>query len=167
MYSRLKRKIKELLECFRIPDPVKHCEVYRAEGCSHVDSFLCKIKDCPIRENYNEKTKPNEATIAAMEEAREISKRNEGVRMSETRVTKEHTGVCNWATLSDTDLDAIGYKNHLVINAANGQFLVWCEKVKVFSRSSPKWYRGVNMAPTNIRYEHVPVPLNKLPKVTI
>ncbi len=87
--------------------------------------------------------------------------------MSETRVTKEHTGICNWATLSETDQDSINCKNHLVINAANGQSLVWCEKVKVFSRSSPKWYRGVDMAPMNTYYEYVPVPLNKLPKVSI
>lgn len=41
--------------------------------------------------------------------------------MSETRVTKEHTGICNWATLSETDQDSVNYKNHLVINAANDQ----------------------------------------------
>lgn len=36
-------------------DPVKHCEVYKDEGCSHVDGLLCDVEDCPIREDYNER----------------------------------------------------------------------------------------------------------------
>jgi hypothetical protein len=30
------------------PDPVKHCAVYRSEGCVHVDGLLCDVRDCPI-----------------------------------------------------------------------------------------------------------------------
>lgn len=87
--------------------------------------------------------------------------------MNEATVTKEHTGICNWSVLDECDHASFNYKNHLVINATNGQKLVWCEKVKVISRGVPKWYRGINVAPTNTHYEYVPVPLNKLPKVTL
>lgn len=87
--------------------------------------------------------------------------------MSEATVTKQHTGICNWSALDEVAQASINCKNHLVIEAANGQKLVWCEKVKVISRSAPKWYRGINVAPTNTHYEYVPVPLNKLPMVTL
>jgi hypothetical protein len=29
-------------------DPVRHCDVYKAEGCAHVDGFLCDMKTCKI-----------------------------------------------------------------------------------------------------------------------
>lgn len=32
-------------------DPVKHCNVYKQFGCSHVDGYLCDFKDCDIRLN--------------------------------------------------------------------------------------------------------------------
>ena len=31
-------------------DPVKHCEVYKSFGCSHVDGIGCKMSTCTIRE---------------------------------------------------------------------------------------------------------------------
>jgi hypothetical protein len=33
-------------------DPVKHCEVYRKEGCSHVDGYLCHMETCDILEKF-------------------------------------------------------------------------------------------------------------------
>lgn len=36
------------------PDPVKHCPVYREIGCSHVDGFLCDMRDCQILRDYLE-----------------------------------------------------------------------------------------------------------------
>ena len=30
-------------------DPVYNCEVYKNEGCSHVDGFLCDFEKCDIR----------------------------------------------------------------------------------------------------------------------
>lgn len=44
--------IKYLIKFFkelRKNDPVKHCEVYKTEGCSHVDGYLCDFKNCNIR----------------------------------------------------------------------------------------------------------------------
>lgn len=33
-------------------DPVKHCEVYREIGCTHVDGYLCDMETCGIREKF-------------------------------------------------------------------------------------------------------------------
>jgi hypothetical protein len=33
-------------------DPVRHCDVYKAEGCAHVDGFLCDMKTCGILADY-------------------------------------------------------------------------------------------------------------------
>lgn len=33
-------------------DPVKHCEVYKKEGCAHVDGFLCDMETCSIRHAF-------------------------------------------------------------------------------------------------------------------
>lgn len=30
-------------------DPVKNCEVYKQEGCSHVDGVLCEFDTCEVR----------------------------------------------------------------------------------------------------------------------
>jgi hypothetical protein len=29
-------------------DPVKHCEVYARQGCTHVDGPLCDMRSCDI-----------------------------------------------------------------------------------------------------------------------
>lgn len=55
LYNKIKNKIKAFLEYFGILDPVKYCEVYKDEGCGHVDGLLCNVEDCPIREDYNER----------------------------------------------------------------------------------------------------------------
>ncbi len=34
-------------------DPVKHCELYKKEGCSHVDGYLCDFKTCKMRIDYD------------------------------------------------------------------------------------------------------------------
>lgn len=33
-------------------DPVKHCEVYRGIGCTHVDGYLCDMETCDIRQKF-------------------------------------------------------------------------------------------------------------------
>lgn len=33
-------------------DPVINCKVHKEIGCAHVDGYLCDMKDCEIRENY-------------------------------------------------------------------------------------------------------------------
>jgi hypothetical protein len=33
-------------------DPVKHCKLYKSEGCAHVDGFLCVYDTCDMRINY-------------------------------------------------------------------------------------------------------------------
>ena len=39
-------------------DPVKGCDVYKKEGCAHVDGFLCDYPGCSILKNYrNEQNK--------------------------------------------------------------------------------------------------------------
>jgi len=27
-------------------DPLKHCDVFKKEGCCHVDGFLCDVEKC-------------------------------------------------------------------------------------------------------------------------
>ena len=33
-------------------DPVSGCPVYKNEGCSHVDGYLCDYPDCDIMKTY-------------------------------------------------------------------------------------------------------------------
>ena len=40
-------------------DPVHHCKLYREEGCSHVDGYLCKYSTCEIRIEYERNKKWN------------------------------------------------------------------------------------------------------------
>lgn len=35
-------------------DPVYSCDVYKKEGCSHVDGYLCDMKTCTILKEYND-----------------------------------------------------------------------------------------------------------------
>jgi len=35
-------------------DPVKHCDLYKNEGCAHVDGFLCDYETCEMRLEYME-----------------------------------------------------------------------------------------------------------------
>lgn len=55
MYQKIKNKLLQLLGHFTVPDPVKECEVYMDQGCSHVDGFICDLSSCPIRKEYNER----------------------------------------------------------------------------------------------------------------
>lgn len=38
---------------YRVNDPVYNCSVYKEEGCSHVDGFLCDIKTCSSIKEYS------------------------------------------------------------------------------------------------------------------
>jgi hypothetical protein len=33
-------------------DPVRHCDLYKDEGCAHVDGFLCDFETCSMRLEY-------------------------------------------------------------------------------------------------------------------
>ena len=47
-------KLKELINRWRNSDPVKHCPVYKENGCAFVDSFMCNFPHCYICDDYNE-----------------------------------------------------------------------------------------------------------------
>jgi hypothetical protein len=34
-------------------DPIKVCQLYKDDGCSHVDGVLCDTKTCSMRLDYN------------------------------------------------------------------------------------------------------------------
>ena len=36
----------------RVGDPVYNCEVYKREGCAHVDGCFCGMKTCAILKEY-------------------------------------------------------------------------------------------------------------------
>lgn len=36
-------------------DPVKHCTLYKEEGCSHVDGMLCDFETYSMRVGYDNK----------------------------------------------------------------------------------------------------------------
>jgi hypothetical protein len=36
-------------------DPLDYCDVYREQGCSHVDGFLCNMEHCEILAEYRGK----------------------------------------------------------------------------------------------------------------
>ena len=38
-------------------DPVKRCEFYNDDGCSHVDGFLCDFPHCSMNNEYIERKK--------------------------------------------------------------------------------------------------------------
>lgn len=42
----------------RKDDPIKHCNVYKKEGCAHVDGPLCNMKTCEILSKFKEEN-PN------------------------------------------------------------------------------------------------------------
>lgn len=43
----MKKVIHRLKPVFKV-DPVKRCEVYKREGCSHVDGPLCDMETCSM-----------------------------------------------------------------------------------------------------------------------
>lgn len=36
-------------------DPVKYCNLYKEQGCSHVDGFLCDFNSCSMKQEYDNK----------------------------------------------------------------------------------------------------------------
>ncbi len=35
-------------------DPVKNCNLYKQIGCAHVDGYLCDMKTCSARKEFDE-----------------------------------------------------------------------------------------------------------------
>ena len=54
-------------------DPVKHCDVYCEEGCSHVDGFLCNMEDCDILEKF--RVEKNFESLKEAPENKKLEKR--------------------------------------------------------------------------------------------
>ena len=48
IWRRLLRSLKRFWYCLLNSDPVRHCPVYREQGCAHVDGLLCNFPDCPV-----------------------------------------------------------------------------------------------------------------------
>ena len=46
------KRLKRFWYRWRNSDPVYHCNVYREEGCSHVDGMLCDFPNCSIYHEY-------------------------------------------------------------------------------------------------------------------
>ena len=46
--ERLLCSLKRFWYCLLNSDPVRHCPVYREQGCAHVDGLLCNFPDCPV-----------------------------------------------------------------------------------------------------------------------
>lgn len=36
-----------------LKDPVHDCKVYKQEGCSHIDGFLCDMKTCSLLKEFS------------------------------------------------------------------------------------------------------------------
>jgi len=41
-------------------DPVRHCDLYKSEGCAHVDGFLCDMKTCKELAEYRAAPQPEQ-----------------------------------------------------------------------------------------------------------
>ena len=54
--SDVNRIIQELTERLQ-KDPVRHCDVYKEQGCSHVDGFLCDMETCDILQKWKDEKK--------------------------------------------------------------------------------------------------------------
>jgi hypothetical protein len=52
-------------------DPIRHCELYKYDGCAHVDGFLCEVETCKERLEWVELQKKN---LKSFEEAPENKK---------------------------------------------------------------------------------------------
>lgn len=53
----IKQIIKWIKEGFA--DPVKGCELYKNEGCSHVDGLLCDYPKCEMLKEYRKNGNTN------------------------------------------------------------------------------------------------------------
>lgn len=53
MYTSLRKTMEEMQEIHQ-NDPVHKCEVYKEEGCSFVDGYLCEYHDCSILKRYKD-----------------------------------------------------------------------------------------------------------------
>lgn len=51
----IKDKISRIIRKWRMSDPVKHCQTYLTEGCSHVDGIGCNFPRCPFQSEYRQR----------------------------------------------------------------------------------------------------------------
>ena len=57
-------------------DPVKHCDLYKDDGCAHVDGYLCDFETCSMRLDYALRVHPEGGyEIGSVEESERV--RNE------------------------------------------------------------------------------------------
>lgn len=59
MINQIIKRIKEWLA-----DPVRGCELYKNEGCSHVDGLLCDYPKCKMLKEYRKNGNTNKEKIA-------------------------------------------------------------------------------------------------------
>jgi len=52
------RTIYNRYNFFSKNDPMESCELYKAEGCSHVDGYMCDYPSCTMNKEYLESLKP-------------------------------------------------------------------------------------------------------------
>jgi len=50
--NKIRLKVRWLHILDKYPDPLIMCEVYKKEGCSHVDGYLCNPKACDMKINH-------------------------------------------------------------------------------------------------------------------
>ena len=47
--------LKRIINTFKmqsLKDPVKHCPLYKTEGCTFVDNYLCDYPNCSMLDNF-------------------------------------------------------------------------------------------------------------------
>ena len=52
MLLKIKQFISKIIWYYE-NDPVKKCNLYKNNGCSHVDGILCDFPKCSINKEYN------------------------------------------------------------------------------------------------------------------
>ena len=51
----MKKIFKKIANAFKmqsLKDPIKHCPLYKSEGCAFVDNHLCDYPNCSILDRY-------------------------------------------------------------------------------------------------------------------
>ena len=57
-------------------DPVKHCKLYKDDGCAHVDGYLCDFETCSMRLDYALRVHTEGGyEVGLVEEAEEFSRK--------------------------------------------------------------------------------------------
>ena len=55
-------------------DPIIHCELYKYDGCAHVDGYLCDFETCKMRLEWVELQKKNFESLENGQEKKLLKK---------------------------------------------------------------------------------------------